>query len=272
MFNKNHGLVLLTLLLLLVSVSSVCAADPDNITDFDNNCLSDVNCSNTLTNNLNSNDVIYNDSNIDCCGAIAFQSVLKENGINITLEEANTVIHSVNGTTSMQGLIDGAKAYNLTAIPIKINISNLQPNSIVHMNIGGTGHWAIFNNITNEIIYLNDNNLDLDEFKKVYTNQSMIILYNDNFSTNEFNGSILNNTNQIVGSRWHKKIIRYKTIRVPGLIKKCGWHLTPVITPHGAKFSQWRYIYGVYYVPGMVTKKVPVYQKYYVSDDRLTNY
>ena len=152
MFNKNHGLLLLTLLLLLVSVSSVCAAD--NNTDFDNNCLSDVNCSNTLTNNLNNHndDVIDNDSNIDCCGAIAFQTVLKENGINITLEESNKAIHSVNGTTSMQGLIDGARKYNLTAYPI--NADGL----ILHMNINGTGHWATIDNyFDNYMIIINKN-------------------------------------------------------------------------------------------------------------------
>ena len=172
MFNKNYGLVLLTLLLLLVSVSSVCAAD--NNTDFDNNCLSDVNCSNTLTNNLNSKDVIYQDSNIDCCGAIAFQSALKENGINITLEEANTAIHSVNGTTSMQGLIDGARKYNLSAYAIKLNDSNFNTGFIIHMeNLNGENHWASLEEFTNYAIIitkdsnLNINNLDSLECEKV---------------------------------------------------------------------------------------------------------
>lgn len=136
-------------ILFLVSVGGVCATDTDNISDFDNSCLSDVNCSNTLTYDLN-NDVICNGSYIDCCGAIAFQSVLKENGINITLEEANKAIHSVNGTTSMQGLIDGAKAYNLTAIPIKINADGL----ILHMNINGTGHWATIEDFNNYAIII----------------------------------------------------------------------------------------------------------------------
>ena len=82
MFNKKCGLVLLTLLLLFLSVSSVTAADnnTDSLTTVgDNSCLFDVNCSNTLNNDLNNHDVICNDSDIDCCGAIAFQSVLKQN-------------------------------------------------------------------------------------------------------------------------------------------------------------------------------------------------
>ena len=210
MFNKNHGLVLLTLLLPLVSVSSVCATD--NNTDFDNNCLSDVNCSNTLTNNLNSNDVIYNDSNIDCCGAIAFQSVLKENGINITLEEANTVIHSVNGTTSMQGLIDGAKAYNLTAYPVKINASDLQPNFIVHMNTNGSGHWAVVHTTdSNSCISDKCITLNIDEFNNYYDNNSIIITNNSNFSINNLNVILLSKKecSDIIGTRVHIKFPRF---------------------------------------------------------------
>ena len=169
---KLYKLFLVSMLF-LVSVGGVCATDTDNITDFDNNCLSDVNCSNTLTNNLNSNDdVIDNEDNdIDCCGAIAFQSVLKENGINITLEESNKAIHSVNGSTSMQGLIDGAKAYNLTAIPLKFNNSNLKTGFIVHMNIDGKGHWIPIENFTNHILVIsNDSNLNINNFNPINLN------------------------------------------------------------------------------------------------------
>ena len=196
--------IFLISMLFLVSVGGVCATDTDtNTTDY---CLSDVNCSNTLTNNLNSNDVIYNDSNIDCCGAIAFQSVLKENGINITLEEANTAIHSVNGTTSMQGLINGAKAYNLTAYPVRINASDLQPNFIVHMNINDTNHWYVMSNVINDSD-VSDKNivLDIGEFNKYYDNNALLITKDINLNLNTLHAAMLSSLEyeKITGnSKW----------------------------------------------------------------------
>ena len=166
MFNKIYGLVLLTLLLLLVSVSGVCAADNTTGTVvFDNNCVD----------NLNNGTIILDDNlNNNCCGAIAFQSVLKENGINITLEEANKAIHSVNGTTSMQGLIDGAKAYNLTATPIKLN-SDFKTGFIVHIeDFDGVQHWANLKDFSNyALIISKDSNLNTLECYKIIGNKKI---------------------------------------------------------------------------------------------------
>ncbi len=148
---------LLFLMIFICSFGSVCATDTDNITM--DNSLSDVNSNVEIVEEIESSNINSNNDNLNndvsdednyCCGAVAFQSVLKENGINITLEESNKAIHSVNGSTSMQGLIDGAKAYNLTAIPIKINADGL----ILHMNINGTGHWATIEDFNNYAIII----------------------------------------------------------------------------------------------------------------------
>ena len=156
MFNKKCGLVLLTLLLLLVSVSGVCATD--NNTD-------------SLT-TVEDNDSVYG------CGVVAFQKALKYNEVNITLEEAKKAINTVNGSTSMQGLIDGAEKYNLSAVGVVIKAEDLKTGYIVHMNIDNIGHWAVIENITDQVnlndIY-DDVILPLGEFKKYYTNKTVII-------------------------------------------------------------------------------------------------
>ena len=172
MFNKKCGLLLLTLLLLLVSVSGVCATDPNN------------------TDSLTT--VGDNVSDTYGCGAAAFKIVLEDKGINITLEEAAKATNTVNGSTSMQGLIDGAKAYNLTAYPVKINASDLQPNFIVHININGTGHWCVMSDRINASD-VSDKNiiLDIAEFNKYYDNNALLITKDTNLNLNTLKATIL---------------------------------------------------------------------------------
>ena len=83
----------------------------------------------------------------------------------------------------MQGLIDGAKAYNLTVYPVKVNSLNLKNGFIVHMNIDGIGHWSVIHNVTNNSLSLRFLDLEtvflsMDEFNKYYTNNSVIISNN----------------------------------------------------------------------------------------------
>ena len=93
---------------------------------------------------------IYQEDNISDygCGVVAFQAVLKNKGINITLDEATNATNTINHTTSMQGFIDGAKNYNLSAVGVNIKAANLKTNYIVHMNIDGNEHWAVIENIS----------------------------------------------------------------------------------------------------------------------------
>ncbi|MCQ2965098.1 MAG: hypothetical protein MJ203_05990, partial [archaeon] len=96
---------LLFLMIFICSVGSVCATDTDNITV--DNSLSDVNSNVEIVNDIeisNVNNNVSNDNNDYCCGVIVFKEALKENGINISLEEAKEAVKpTVNGSTSMQG-------------------------------------------------------------------------------------------------------------------------------------------------------------------------
>ena len=128
---------------------------------------------------LNTTGVIMSDNEYSC-GAASFATVLNNIGVNITLDEArNTVNTTINGTT-VEGIINGANKYNLTAYPINIYACNLKENFIVHMNIIGINHWSVVKEINNETIILADPNLgnfkyDLYEFSQYFTNQTIII-------------------------------------------------------------------------------------------------
>ena len=194
---------LLFLMIFICSVGSVCATDTDNITV--DNSLSDVISNVGIVND------IERSNNDNCCGAVAFQSALKENGINITLKEANKAIHSVNGTTSMQGLIDGARKYNLTAVPLKFNNSNLKTGFIVHMNINGTGHWASVNDFDNYALiitkdsdlHINTNDLTISECEKIIGSKHRKTVYVASAKSNKFHYK---------NCRWAHKIKSYNKI------------------------------------------------------------
>ena len=96
MFNKKCGLLLLTLLLLLVSVGSVCATDNntdslttgDNSLELNNTVLSDFNNNVDLTNNETTN-TISNDS-VDLstvpCAVSSYINVMKSYNKTVDVE------------------------------------------------------------------------------------------------------------------------------------------------------------------------------------------
>lgn len=125
------------------------------------------------------------------CGAASFATVVNKLGKNITLNEAKIVTNcSVNGTT-MKGILDASKKYNLIGVGVQIESTNLKENYIVHMDIMGVNHWSVVKEINKDFIILADPNLgnykyDLLEFNQYYTNQTIIILNNSNI-TNSVN-------------------------------------------------------------------------------------
>ena len=128
---------------------------------------------------LNTAGVVMSDDSYSC-GAASFATVLNNMGVNITLDEARTAVNTtINGTT-MEGIINGANKYNLTAYGINADISCLNENFIVHLSINGTEHWSVVKQISEDYIILadsNDGNIEYtkEEFAKFYTNNSVII-------------------------------------------------------------------------------------------------
>ena len=128
---------------------------------------------------LNTTGVVMSDDDYSC-GAASFATVLNNMGVNITLDEARTAVNTtINGTT-MEGIINGANKYNLTAYGINANINCLNENFIVHISINGTDHWSVVKQISDDYIILadpNDGNIKYTkkEFAKFYTNNSIII-------------------------------------------------------------------------------------------------
>ena len=165
---------------------------------------------------VNTTGVVMSDDDYSC-GAASFATVLNNMGINITLDEARTVVNTtINGTT-MEGIINGANKYNLTAYGINANINCLNENFIVHMSIYGTDHWSVVKQISEDYIILADSNLGIVNYTKecfaeLYTNNSIVISksYIDTKKLEENKITILNvdKTKKISG----KKV---KTKKVP---------------------------------------------------------
>lgn len=176
------------LLFLIVSAGSVSATEVDN----DSLIIEDDNISDTYG-----------------CGAAAFKIVLEDKRINITLDEAAKATNTVNGSTSMQDLIDGAEKYNLSAVGVNIQSEDLKTDYIVHMNIDNTEHWAVIEDVSEQTFSNNltgEEVLPLDEFKQYYTNRSVIISNDSNFNIENFSSTLLSSQEckEIQGNKWPK--------------------------------------------------------------------
>ena len=128
---------------------------------------------------LNTRGVVMSDDDYSC-GAASFATVMNNLGINMTLNEARIAVNTtVNGTT-IEGIINGANKYNLTAYGISTNVTYLNENYIVHMSINGTDHWSVVKQISDDYIILADPNLGIvnytkECFSELYTNNSIVI-------------------------------------------------------------------------------------------------
>lgn len=140
------------------------------------------------------------------CGATSFATVLNNLRKNITLNEAKIATNTtVNGTT-MQGILDATKNYDMIGFGVQLDAKYLKENYIVHMDILGIEHWSVVREITEDFIILADPNLgnykyDLLEFNQYYTNHTIIILnkQQNNQSISSFleiNSSTISNSNQ----------------------------------------------------------------------------
>lgn len=233
--------------------------EEENDNGMDTKTINSIEIKEQSKNNLNI--VMSNDSY--SCGAASLATVLNNLGINISLNDAKMAANTtVNGTT-MKGLIDAAAKYNLTAYGVYADISNLNENFIVHMNINGAEHWSVIKEINNERVTLADPNLgyvefDLKNFKEYYTNNSIIILNKsgrDSLDMSNYN--IIHNSklNVISGKGYayyySKKISYIKNKVNPGyaflvkiIVPKWGGNTVKIITK---KITSHKICCNVYY-------------------------
>lgn len=133
------------------------------------------------------------------CGAASFTTVLNNLGNNITLYEAKIATNTTLNGTTMKGIIDAAKKYDLMGVGVKLETVQLKENYIVNMNILGITHWSVVKEINEEFIILADSNLgnykyDIMEFNQYYTNQTIVVLNKQQYNNHI---SIVSNTNYI---------------------------------------------------------------------------
>ena len=210
MFNKKCGLVLLTLLLLLVSVSGVCATDnntdslttvEDNSLELNNTVLSDFNNNVDLTNNETTN-TISNDS-VDLstvpCAVSSYINVMESYNKTVDVETGIKETHTVNNTTSILGLTNALTKHGLKCNVIKTksieDLTNLYKNKklniIVHMFIDNQYHFGHIKEIRKNGILFNDNFfIYFKHLKYCYTNISIIITNGSQLNLNSFGENV----------------------------------------------------------------------------------
>ena len=137
---------------------------------------------------IKSSSVIVMSNDNYSCGAASFATALNNMGMNISLDEAKLAANTSTNGTTMKGLIDAAEKYNLTAIGVYADSSNLKENFIVHMNINGAEHWSVIKEISKDSVTLADPSLgyvkyDLGKFNEFYTKNSLIILNKSKLSS-----------------------------------------------------------------------------------------
>ncbi|MCQ2738004.1 MAG: cysteine peptidase family C39 domain-containing protein [archaeon] len=203
MFNKKSGL-LLALLLLLVSVSGVCATDNntdslttvgDNSLELNNTVLSDL--TNNETTNTISNDSV--DLSTVPCAVSSYINVMESYNKTVDVETGIKETHTVNNTTSILGLTNALTKHGLKCNVIKTkSIDDLTTlyndkklNIIVHMFIDNQYHFGHIKEIRKNGILFNDNLfIPYNLLKDYFTGISIIISNETFFNFNSFGLSV----------------------------------------------------------------------------------
>ncbi|WP_280636280.1 NosD domain-containing protein [Methanobrevibacter arboriphilus] len=146
--------------------------------------ITEVNFTNTTENliNINSTGIVMSDYVYDC-GPASLATVLKNLGINTTLEEIIELTGSDISGTSMYGLIQAAREKGLIVEGVNLSVDKLRQNNIVFLMINGEGHFVVIKNITNNIVYLADSslgniNMTMEKFLEFYSGKAIIITNN----------------------------------------------------------------------------------------------
>lgn len=140
----------------------------------------------TIHSEIEKTDVILQSKDYTC-GPAALSIVLQKLGIQATEDE----LAALAGTT-MQGLVEAAKAKGVNAVGMKLGINELKENMIVHLMKDGKGHYAVVKEITANTIKLADPGLgnielSLEEFREIYTGNALVINQTTNQNTSNTN-------------------------------------------------------------------------------------
>ncbi|WP_370004862.1 C39 family peptidase [Methanothermobacter sp. KEPCO 2] len=204
---RGFYVLLLVVLLLAVSVNSSAAADNSTLdeTACADNCTvleaqgDDVTGALTHNVTVDSEGVVLQARNYTC-GPAALATVLQRLGVNTTEDELAGLAGTTEDGTTMQGLLEAARAKGMNATGMKLNISELTENMIAYTINDGTGHYTVINGITNDTIKLADPSLgdiemNIEEFAEIYSGYTLVINDHNNPQVNETTDQSNKNTN-----------------------------------------------------------------------------
>ena len=144
--------MVLVVLVAMVSVSCVSAADTiSSQHSNDTVCIMDATGYTTDNSTIHSEienitvdtkDVILQSKDYTC-GPAALSMVLQKLGIQATEDELAALAGTTEDGTTMQGLVEAAKAKGVNAVGMKLGINELKENMIVHLMKDGEGHYTI---------------------------------------------------------------------------------------------------------------------------------
>jgi len=204
---RGFYVLLLVVLLLAVSVNSSAAAENSTLDDTAcaDNCTvleaqgDDVTGALTHNVTVDSEGVVLQARNYTC-GPAALATVLQRLGVNTTEDELAGLAGTTEDGTTMQGLLEAARAKGMNATGMKLNISELTENMIAYTINDGTGHYTVINEITNDTIKLADPSLgniemNIEEFAEIYSGYALVINDPNNPQVNETTDQSNKNTN-----------------------------------------------------------------------------
>ena len=119
------------------------------------------------------------------CGPAALATLLQKLGINTTEDELADLAGTTEDGTTMQGLLEAAKAKGVNMTGMKLNITELHENMIAYTMSDGVGHYTLIREVNNETVKLADPTMgniemSLEEFQEIYTGYALIIKSSDN--------------------------------------------------------------------------------------------
>ncbi|MGB9844132.1 MAG: cysteine peptidase family C39 domain-containing protein, partial [Methanothermobacter tenebrarum] len=83
------------------------------------------------------------------CGPAALATLLRKLGINTTEDELAALARTTEEGTTMQGLLEAAKAKGVNMTGMKLNITELHENMIAYTMSDGVGHYTLIREVNN---------------------------------------------------------------------------------------------------------------------------